>query len=375
MLYLKHTSILLGCFLFLAQRGMSQQSASSVAKTTEFSIPTSPAFDLLAVNPSQISRPNNIRDFKVDWSFRSWRLKPNIAIQTQPVWEIAYNRPNLKRYRKASPFMKTLSTLDVSAGTIEDDAQNRRASMAVKINLFRQHDPLQDMKLFVGIDTVYNKRAEAQQAELNRLKNQRRQPDISLQQKSALTLKMDSLRQVIDIDARAQKERIQAVAGTYVATYWNAAHLDVAWGKVFSYQNASLDSLSLRGKAQAFWVNGSVGVGKKVLLTGVVKYLVQENIDSTITQGNILTGGVGVRYGSPKFNFFTEFLYSNANAPLGLEAPGLNLVQVERLSMTYGGDWRINHNVLLSYGVRVDYAARFKFKNILPVAGVSCMMR
>jgi hypothetical protein len=374
-MYMQPFHCLLGCLLLVALNATAQRTASTVAKTTEFSIPTSPAFDLLAVNPSQISRPNNIRDFKVDWSFRSWRLKPNIAIQAQPVWEAVYNRPDLSRYRKASPLMKTLSTLDVSAGTIEDDVQNRRASLAVKMNLYRQHDPLRDMKLFVGIDTAFAKRSDAQHAELQRLKHQRRQPGIDLLQKTALSVKIDSMRQLIDIDAKAQKERIQAVANTYVASYWNAAHLDVAWGKVFSYQNASLDSLSLRGRATAIWVNGSVGVGKKILLTGVVKYLMQERIDSLNTQGNLFTGGVGVRYGTPKFNFFTEVLYASADAPQGLAAPGLNLIQVERLSVTYGGDWRINHNVLLSYGVRVDYAIGFKFKNILPVAGVSCMMR
>jgi hypothetical protein len=366
---------LLACLFLFAPELTAQQSAGNVAKTTEFSIPTSPAFDLLAVNPSQISRPNNIRDFKVDWSFRSWRLKPNIAIQAQPVWEAVYNKADLTRYRKASPWMKTLSTLDISAGTIEDDAQNRRASMAVKINLYRQHDPLKDMKLFVGIDTVYTKRADAQQAELTRLKSLRKQPKITDEQKLALTVKMDSLRQIMDLDSRAQKERIQAVAATYVQAYWNAAHLDVAWGKVFSYENAALDSLSLHGRATAVWVNGSVGIGKKILITGLLKYLMQEKIDSTISQGNIMTSGVGLRYGSSKFNFFTEILYSNATATLGLAEPGLNLTQVERISITYGGDWRINRNILLSYGVRVDYAKQFKFKNILPVAGVSCMMR
>ena len=372
---MKTTISLLAFLLPILLVAQPQQNAASIARSTEFSIPVSPAFDLLAVNPSQISRPNNIRDFKVDWSFRSWRLKPNIAIQAQPVWEAVYNRPNLTRYRKASPFMKTLSTLDVSAGTIEDDVQRRRASMAFKLNLYRQRDPLMDMKLFAGVDTVYAQRSWAQQEELQRLKLLRKTPGISLQEKSDLMVKMDSLKQVMDYDARAQKERIQAVASTYVKSYWNAAHLDIAFGKLFSFKNAALDSLSLQGRASAVWLNGSIGIGRKMQLTGVVKYIMQENLGDGNAQGNILTTGLGLRYGSPKFNFFSEVLYSNADAALGLADPGLNLVQVQRLSITYGGDWRINHNVLLSYGVRVDYTEAIKFKNILPVAGVSCMMR
>ncbi len=372
---MKNTLLLLACILSTFVNAQGLKNANSVAKSTEFSIPTSPAFDLLAVNPSQIARPNNIRDFKVDWSFRSWRLKPNIAIQAQPVWELLYNRPNMNRYRKASPFMRTLSTLDVSAGTIEDDVQSRRASVAVKLNLFRQRDPLKDMRIFVGMDTTYTKRAEAQQAELNRLKSLRRTPGIPFDQRNRLSLQMDSLRQIIDMDARAQKEKIQAVASTYVKSYWNASHVDVAWGRVFAYQNASLDSLVLRGRASAVWLNASLGLGKKVLLTGVAKYIMQEKLDDSNAQGNIMSAGMGLRYGSPKFSFFTEFLYSDTDAPFGFAAPGLNLVQVQRISMSYGGDWRINHNIMLSYGVRVDYSEGRKFRNILPVAGISCMMR
>ena len=67
----------------------------NAVKTLEFSIPTSAAFDLLGVTPAQVTKPGNIRDFKVDWSFQSWRLKPNIAIQAQPIWELLYNRPSL----------------------------------------------------------------------------------------------------------------------------------------------------------------------------------------------------------------------------------------------------------------------------------------
>lgn len=360
----------------LCSRGLNaQNAANSVVKSTEFSIPTSPAFDLLAINPSQISRPNTIRDFKVDWSFRSWRLKPNLAVQAQPVWELVYNRPDLTKYRNASPFMKTLSTLDVSAGTIEDDAQNRRASLALKINLYRQRDPLKDMKLFAGVDTAYQARAQAQKRELDHLKQARKEAGISPEQKMALGFKTDSLRQVMDLDAKAQKERIQTVAATYVQSYWNAAHVDLACGKIFSYQNAAIDSLSLRGQAFAVWLNASLGVGKKILLTGLLKTLFQESADSARTKSTVVTGGLGLRYGSPKFNFFTEVLYSSPNSTQVLTTPDRNLTQLQQFSVVYGGDWRISYNVMLSYGVRVDYSSGLKFKNILPVAGVSCMMR
>lgn len=353
----------------------AQQDLQSVAKSTEFTIPVSPAFDLLAVSPAQITRPNNIREFKVDWSFRSWRLKPNIAIQAQPIWELAYNRPNLTRYRNAPRWLKTLSTLDISAGTIEDADQTRRASLAVKLNLYRQRDPLNDMRLYVGIDSTYRKRQAQLLDQISTLKQQKKTPGLSSDEKLRLTLQRDSLLQLYDLEAKVQKERIREVAQTYVKSYWNAAHLDVAWGRVYSFNNAALDSLSLRGEAMAAWVNGSLGIGKKTLLTGVVKYLRQESLLEGVSAGDVWSGGMGVRYGSPKFNFFTELLFSKFDTPPVVGGTSLNLTQLEQISMSYGGDWRINHNILLSYGVRLDYADGFRFKNIVPIAGVSCMMR
>jgi hypothetical protein len=363
------------CLLLLLSSAAlnAQNVVNSVAKATEFTIPVSPAFDLLAVSPSQITRPSNIREFKVDWSFRSWRLKPNIAIQAQPIWELAYNRPDLTRYRKAPKWLKTLSTLDVSAGTIEDADQTRRASMALKINLFRQRDPLNDMRLFVGIDSNFRKRQDALTFQIHALKEQRRATASA--EKLAVTLAIDSLLQLRDVEARAQKARIQEVAQTYVQAHWNAAHLDVAWGKVFSFDNPALDSLRLRGQASAVWANGSVGLNRKVLLTGMVKYLMQEALDSLSKGGNVLSGGVGFRYGNPKFSFFSELVFSRFDTPPSLEPATLNLTQVEQYSISYGGDWRINYNILLSYGVRLDYSTGFRFKNIVPIAGVSCMMR
>jgi len=57
----------------------SQQGEKPAPK--EFAIPTSPLFDLMGAAPSQVPRTSAIKDFKVDWSFRNWRVNPNLAIQ------------------------------------------------------------------------------------------------------------------------------------------------------------------------------------------------------------------------------------------------------------------------------------------------------
>ncbi|HTM99608.1 MAG TPA: hypothetical protein VL088_12725, partial [Pedobacter sp.] len=37
----------------------------------EFAIPASPLFDLLGAAPNQVARTSNLKDFKVDWSFKN----------------------------------------------------------------------------------------------------------------------------------------------------------------------------------------------------------------------------------------------------------------------------------------------------------------
>lgn len=377
-----------------AQNPANTEGGATIAKATEFAIPASPAFDLLGVNPSQIAKPSNIREFKVDWSFRSWRLKPNIALQAQPIWEIVYNKADLRAYQRASKFMKMLSTLDISAGTVEDEDFLRRASVAVKLNLYRQADPLRDAKLFESIDTSYRRLQWERMAMINEAHTfYKRNRD----EKKRLYYEnlRDSLESEYDKTATEQKARIQEIAQKYIKDNWNAAHVDIAYGKVFSYDHPRLDSLGLRGLADAVWLNGSVGIGNKMLITGLVRFTMQnERHNGTLkkdtirnasgdvidilkvkTSGNIFSAGASFRYGSPKFNFFAEYVYSVGDTPKAITDVNLNLTQLGFYSMSYGGDWRINRNIMLSYGVRIDYSEQFRFKNIIPVASIACMMR
>lgn len=369
--------ILLLFSLGLIVANHAQTDAPALARASEFTIPVSPAFDLLAVNPSQILRPNNIREFKVDWSFRSWRLKPNLAIQAQPIWEIFYNRADLRPYQRSSSFLKTLSTLDFSAGTIEDDAQSRRVALAAKINLYRERDPLSDIEVFT-VDTTFNRLQASRMSMLVDLQMKRNRADINMRDRLRYEQQMDSIQQEYNNLDKLQKDNIQNLALRYLRSNWNASHVDVAFGQIFSYNNPQLDSLVLQGQATAFWVSASKGIGRKVLLTGLFKYIMQERRNDPLAinaSGNIVSMGMGVRYGGSKFNFFADLLYSQGNAQFVLNDPGLNLTQLSALSISYGGDWRLSRNVMLSYGVRTDYTKQMQFKNIIPVANLACMMR
>jgi hypothetical protein len=121
----------------------------------ELNIPASPIFDLMGVTPSVITRTSDIKDFKVDWSFKSWKLNPNLALQTQPIWEILYNRKSVEKYQNAKPFMRLLSSLDLSMGTVQNEENDRRIGVALKINLLNKKDPLLARDLYADIDPKY----------------------------------------------------------------------------------------------------------------------------------------------------------------------------------------------------------------------------
>src|SRR5689334_7488751 len=92
----------LAALIFYSLFIKAQDNAAGRVSPKELGIPPSPVFDLMGVTPSQINHMSDIKDIKVDWSFKSWKLNPNLAIQAQPIWEMFYNRKNLNRYQEAS---------------------------------------------------------------------------------------------------------------------------------------------------------------------------------------------------------------------------------------------------------------------------------
>src|SRR6478609_1707152 len=149
--------VLLIAFLFVNKKTFAQ--AAGRVSPKELTIPAAPVFDLMGVTPSQINRTSDIKDFKVDWSFKSWKLSPNLAIQSQPVWEVFYNRKDLSKYQDASTFMRRLASADISVGSVLDENNDRRIGYAIKLNLFKQRDPLMSKELYEDIGLKYVKEA------------------------------------------------------------------------------------------------------------------------------------------------------------------------------------------------------------------------
>ena len=362
----------------------------------------------MGVTPSQINRTSDIKDFKVDWSFKSWRLNPNLAIQSQPFWEILYNRKDLKKYQQAPLLMRKLASLDLSVGSVQDENNDRRIGFAVKMNLFRQKDPLLAQELYEDIGIQFQ---QEKQDLLDKLREFRKQLDST----SNILLKPDlrsqirsAEEQLLSLNSRRNNE-INERSKIFISENWNASSLDVAYGRVYAYQtdnNGSLKSLRLnRNTGFAGWLNGSLGIGRRILLSGLIRrswyeeelnFLVRNNLTGdeqtakAVADNTLLTMGGNLRYGGPLFTFFAEFLYERKALRTPVEAlnkvfdapTGFSVVSnsvkwdvVHPNTFSFGGDWRLNRSVVLNYGMRCIFSKNWTFTGFIPVVSVACMMR
>lgn len=383
-----------------------QQSGRVSAK--ELTIPAAPVFDLMGVTPSQINRTSDIKDFKVDWSFKSWKLNPNLAIQSQPFWELLYNRKDLTRYQAASGFMRKLASTDVSIGSVQDENNDRRIGFATKFNLYKQFDPLMAKELYGGISEKY----QAEKKELQTLIQQLQQ---KLDTTTNLLLKPEIRNQIkateeqlATINSR-RNEEINSRAKIFVGEHWNASSLDVSFGKVYSYvtdSSGSLKSLRLnRNTGWGGWLNGNLGIGKKWLLSALfrttwyqeeLEFQIKntstgdQTVQRAVADNTLHTAGLNLRYGGSVYTFFLEFLYEKKGLKTPVEALGevftapTNFTVVNSSvkwdvvhpnTLSFGGDWRISQSVIINYGMRCVFDDKWKFRTFIPIATISCMMR
>ncbi|MFM2360187.1 MAG: hypothetical protein RLY16_2180, partial [Bacteroidota bacterium] len=309
-----------------AQTTLANEAIPNKITLKELSIPSSPLFDLMGASPSLVAKSSDIKDFKVDWSFRSWRLNPNLAIQSQPIWELFYNRKNLNKYQQASKFARMLASTDLSVGTIQNESNDRRIGGALKINLYKQKDPLLEKD-------QYNEIQQQFAEEFSRLQSNER--DILKQLDTTFKpSEMNRLRSLLkenDIQLSTYYSRrnnaIQEKAKEIMADSWNASFVDFAFGKVFTYSTDSIGALSKlklnRNTGNGAWINFGFGVGKRGMITGLIRSTFYEELvnftlrdqqtgdltnEEAIASNKIITLGINFRYGGPVYNFFAEFV-------------------------------------------------------------------
>jgi len=308
--------------LFYYSYAQQDNSGSGKVTAKELSIPASPVFDLMGVTPSQVTRTSDIKDFKVDWSFKSWRLNPNLALQSQPVWELFYNRKNLQKYQQASSFMRHLASLDFSAGTVQNEDNDRRIGGAFKINLFKRNDPLMAKELYAGIAEKYEHEKEDLEKQLKTLQVQL-DTTTDILKKPEIRKQIEPLEdQYVSISKR-RSEEISSRAKIFVEENWNASFIDLAFGKIFTYATDSTGSLTAlrlnRNTASGIWINAGWGIGNKILVTTLLRSsFYEEQVDfllhdlstgidqpeHAIAKNTLFTAGLNLRYGGPIYTFF-----------------------------------------------------------------------
>jgi len=305
--------------------------------------------------------------------------------------------------------MRRLASLDLSLGSVQDENNDRRIGLAFKLNIFRQRDPLMAKELYAGISEKYRQEKEQLEGQLKELqfkldttRNILEKPDLRNQIKGVED-------QLLSQNSR-RREEISSRAKIFVEENWNASAIDLAVGKIFSYQtdsSGSLKGLRLnRSTGLGGWINASIGIGKRVLLSGLVRsswykeqldFILRDTVtldefpQSAVAKNTLFTMGLNLRYGSPSFTFFIEFLYEAKGLTTTMKAltkefkvPGNNQVIVASSvkwdvvnpnTLAIGGDWRISRNLMINYGMRCVFDKHWKFTSFIPVATISCMMR
>lgn len=376
----------------------AQQSESIPVPSGDFTIPAAPAYQLLDANASLVGRASVTRDFKVDWSLKSYRLAPNLALEMQPVWLMTYNKNNdVSRYRKAGYLMRTLTTLSASAGTLDGNDSTRFFSYALKLNLYRSHDPLLDEQLYNDYQSSYEIALNTQRAELDSMLRERKKM-VSTPERDSLDANILRKENELYQFRKTFRDQLKQRQDEYRAKYWNSSYIDIAWGRAFSFNPKladRIDSLSLENTGNAVWINASFGIGRRWLISGMVRTINKQGLLRTsaldsLTGSPVITTakkdlfdfatGLNIRYGSVRYSFFIEgFLTRNRNVAAtmenGLDSGNDILVTEERLILAYGGDLRLGNNVLLNYGIRTTINKSLKFGGMVPIASVTCLMK
>lgn len=364
----KLTFIFLFCYFFsyFAQaQVIVNEATTEIVKATEFSIPSSPAFIMLDASPDRITKPGLPRNFKVDWSLKSYSLSPNLALEAQPIWLLFFDRSPLSKYQKANGLVKMFSTISLSAGTVQRDTINWLA-IAGKMNIYRSRDPLTDRELLDSLNLVVGKDEELMQQQLETLKKQHtkvkgKKDTESIKMQTQLNKSIDSLKIELINKQTLRKQTVRDLQQRYVRRHWNTSYLDVAYGKSYKYdKDSKLDSLVLLSERNSLWVSGSLGLGKNWLLSGMAQY------NLTATSDNYMVGS-NLRYssGNNNYNFFVELFREGYS-----QTPDLNT-----FTFAYGGDFKLGRNILLSYAIRTVYTDKLHFKDVAPIANVICLMR
>lgn len=353
-------------------------------EVTPHAIPSSPAFSLLGVNPELVTRPSDVKEFKVDWRIKNYKVAPDLALEAQPIWWLYYSKKSPGELKHMSSFQRIISTTSLSFATAKVDNVNHLA-WAIKANLYKGFDLFQNQqhlsKAQERVDQQlqpYQYLIDSIQFDMHRFRNKD-----SLKNRREM---IKDLRMEMKLVQKQEMENLREEAETMVEDNWNMDMIDFSLGRVYTYDNASIDSLRLRKAGWGFWVNGAKGIGKNGLITGLIR------VNRVGINTDYWLGG-SYRFGNDRYNFFGELIYQKRNnnpengaleddqfAALRSEDLGSGWYGFEEgdgysmWTIAYGGDFRLNNNILLNFALRTNLDSDLKFNRFLPIANIICLM-
>ncbi|MCP4147149.1 MAG: hypothetical protein GY757_05310, partial [bacterium] len=168
--------------------------------------------------------------------------------------------------------------------------------------------------------------------------------------------KKKELESKIEAISKRELKRAQKYKEKYEKDNWNATVLDLGYGRIHNYTGDSLSKLVLKNRGFGFWLNGCYGFNtKRFLVSGLIKYIKMDEEEQYF-------GGLNLRYGSAKANFFVEGVFES----LEIE---------DKVTIAYGGEYKINPTMMLEFGIRTEYDKDFKFANLKPVVKLNWLMK
>lgn len=381
--------ILILFFVTIASVNQAQKDVYDEVKNAEMSIPSAPAFAMLGVNPELVMRPSDLKSFKVDWRIKNYNLAPDLALEAQPFWHFYYKKRTFDEYAAASRLAKKLSTLSLSAGTAKIDNINH-ASYSIKLNLYKKNDVINDTMLLKQLKSEHRKQLQNYNAQIDSLVILRYQTT-DPKRKNEIDKELDVIRYEMKNIDEISRLKYRNIIDQYNGENWNNTMLDAAFGSVFTYDNAGIDSLKVKRAGYALWLNGCLKMGDHGLMSGLFRY-------TKIVDSSNKMFGLNFRYGSQRYNFYAEVVYEilgnyfDPNQELAFDEDEYfagkyiedigsgwldfnNTETKTQYTMAYGGDFKLSRNILLNFALRTQFTSDIKLTRLLPVANIICLMK
>lgn len=341
------------CFLSASsQRTPASEATDNSVKTTNFSVPSSVAFNLLGVNPSAVHRPGFARDFKFDWLVKDNKIISNLAVEAQPLWLFFYKNTDYQKLSRQNAAARILSSLTLSLGTAAKDSL-RSLAWGAKVNLYAAKNPIYDTAYIARVGQFFTNSALENQVFAKQFECDN--TSLTTAQKARCQKELDSLKKEYNKELEANLADVEKYKEQYQKENWNTTIIDLGFGKIYNYLSTTLDSLSFSDGGEGAWLSGSFGIGKKVLVNAMVKY-------TALAKNKVATLGANIRYGGVGANFFVEGLYQTAAA-----------ANAKNITIAYGGDIRFK-TFTLQFGLRTDYTKDLTFRYLIPIVNFNYLM-